>query len=135
MDIAIKITLVASIILVGYSLSQALSSYESVCEKIDEIKAAVAETNSDRTAVKQSSLVMLSLLSSGYVLLLFFSGFAYEIVFGVALKLIGSIILSNRETDLIMKENSLSKSMYNLDRVDSFLNLFIGAFIALLLVL
>lgn len=135
MDIAIKITLVASIILVGYSLSQALSSYESVCEKIDEIKAAVAETNSDRTAVKQSSLVMLSLLSSGYVLLLFFSGFAYEIVFGVALKLIGSIILSNRETDLIMKENSLSKSMYNLDRLDSFLNLFIGAFIALLLVL
>lgn len=135
MDIAIKITLVASIVLVGYSLSQALSSYESVCEKIDEIKAAVAETNSDRTAVKQSSLVMLSLLSSGYVLLLFFSGFAYEIVFGVALKLIGSIILSNRETDLIMKENSLSKSMYNLDRLDSFLNLFIGAFIALLLVL
>lgn len=135
MDIAIKITLVASIILVGYSLSQALSSYESVCEKIDEIKAAVAETNSDRTAVKQSSLVMLSLLSSGYVLLLFFSGFAYEIVFGVALKLMGSIILSNRETDLIMKENSLSKSMYNLDRLDSFLNLFIGAFIALLLVL
>lgn len=135
MDIAIKITLVASIILVGYSLSQALSSYESVCEKIDEIKAAVAETNSNRTAVKQSSLVMLSLLSSGYVLLLFFSGFAYEIVFGVALKLIGSIILSNRETDLIMKENSLSKSMYNLDRLDSFLNLFIGAFIALLLVL
>ena len=36
MDIAIKITLVASIVLVGYNLHQLVTSYEAICEKVKE---------------------------------------------------------------------------------------------------
>lgn len=55
MDIAIKITLVASIVLVGYNLHQLVMSYEAICEKVKEFKAMALENDSDESAVRRSN--------------------------------------------------------------------------------
>ena len=80
MDIAVKITLVASIVLVGYNLHQLVTSYEAICEKVKEFKAMALENDSDESAVRRSNFVLTGTLSLLFIVLTYLSDFAYWVV-------------------------------------------------------
>ena len=69
MDIAVKITLVASIVLVGYNLHQLVTSYEAICEKVKEFKAMALENDSDESSIRRSNFLLTGTLSVLFILL------------------------------------------------------------------
>ena len=94
MEIAVKITLVAALVMVGYNLHQLVTSYEAICEKVKEFKAMALENDSDETAVGRSNFILTAALSVVFVLLTFLSGMAYWVVAAVGLKMLVSMYFS-----------------------------------------
>ncbi len=135
MEIAIKLTLVASVVLIGYNLSQLLSSYEHVCKKVNEFKTVASETKSEDRSVKQSNILLVTVLSTVYFLLSYFAGFDYWILGVIALKLMVTGFLSSSEIELILKTGSISKKFFKISKMDECLNVFLGLGVALILVL
>lgn len=135
MDIAVKLTLVASVVLIGYNLSQILSSYEHVCKKVSDFKTAAAETKSEDKSVKQSNFLLISILSTVYFLLNYFAGFDYWILGIIASKLMVTGFLSSAEVDLILKTGAISRKFFKIGKIDEFLNILLGLGVALILVM
>ena len=132
MDIAVKITLVASIVLVGYNLHQLVTSYEAICEKVKEFKAMALENDSDDSAVGRSNFILTAVLSVVFVLLTFLSGMAYWVVAAVGLKMLVSMYFSHMEIRQIFREDSIRPSLFKLTKVDSVLNVLTGLAVAVI---
>lgn len=132
MDIAVKITLVASIVLVGYNLHQLVTSYEAICEKVKEFKAMALENDSDEGAVRRSNFVLTAVLSIVFVLLTFLSGMAYWVVSVVCLKMLVSMFFSHLEIRQIFREDSIRPSLFKLTKVDSVFNILTGLAVAVI---
>ncbi|WP_407456309.1 hypothetical protein [Fibrobacter sp.] len=132
MDIAVKITLVASIVLVGYNLHQLVTSYEAICEKVKEFKAMALENDSDESAVRRSNFVLTAVLSIVFVLLTFLSGMAYWVVSVVCLKMLVSMFFSHLEIRQIFREDSIRPSLFKLTKVDSVFNILTGLAVAVI---
>ena len=135
MDIAVKITLVASIVLVGYNLHQLVTSYEAICEKVKEFKAMALENDSDDSAVGRSNFILTAVLSVVFVLLTFLSGMAYWVVAAVGLKMLVSMYFSHMEIRQIFREDSIRPSLFKLTKVDSVLNVLTGLAVAVISIL
>ncbi len=135
MDIAVKITLVASIVLVGYNLHQLVTSYEAICEKVKEFKAMALENDSDESAVGRSNFILTAVLSVVFVLLTFLSGMAYWVVAAVGLKMLVSMYFSHMEIRQIFREDSIRPSLFKLTKVDSVLNVLTGLAVAVISIL
>lgn len=134
MEIAIKITLIASLILVGYSLSQLLTSYDAVCEKVKRFKELAVETESKDSEIKMSNTFLTGVLSVIFVVLLYLSGLAYWIVAVVAAKMVITCVLSNKELNLILANDSVDQKFFRVTKVDSVVNILTGLAVAVFLV-
>lgn len=134
MGIAVKITLVASVILIGYNLSQMLTSYEGICEKVKKFKALAVETDSRDDELKRSNIVLTGLLSVIFVSLTYLSGLALWAVAVVAAKMVITCYLSNMEINRILETNVVDEKFFKITKIDAFVNILIGAGIALILV-
>ncbi|MCF0225481.1 MAG: hypothetical protein HUK20_14535 [Fibrobacter sp.] len=135
MDVAIKLTLVASVVLMGYSLSQFFSSYETACEKLDELKQVLAENQPGGLKINHFNTLMISLLSSGFLVMAYFAGFEYwilEIVFG---KFLLTGVISNMDLSLAMRSGCVNRRFFHIGKVDCALNFILGMSICLILVL
>lgn len=134
MDIVTKITLVASLIWVGYSASQFLTSYDAVCEKVEKFKKLAVETDSsDKELVLSNSLITIC-LSIGYTLLAYFSGLALWVILLIALKLLLTCRWSFEEIHRITKKGLIDTGMFKLSRTDAILNAIFGLMTAIFLV-
>ncbi len=134
MEIAIKITLIASLILVGYSLSQLLTSYEGVCEKVKRFKELAVETESKDSEIKMSNTFLTGVLSVIFVVLLYLSGLAYWVVAVVAAKMVITCILSNKELNMILTSDSVDQNFFKVSKVDSVINILTGLAVAVILI-
>ena len=134
MEIAIKITLIASLILVGYSLSQLLTSYEGVCEKVKRFKELAVETESKDSEIKMSNTFLTGVLSVIFVVLLYLSGLAYWVVAVVAAKMVVTCILSNKELNMILTSDSVDQNFFKVSKVDSVINILTGLAVAVILI-
>lgn len=132
MDIAVKITLVASIVLVGYNLHQLVTSYEAICEKVKEFKAMAQANDSDETSVGRSNFILTAILSVAFIVLTYFSGMAYWVVAVVSLKMFVSMFFSHLEIRQIFKEDSIRPSLFKWTKVDSVLNVLTGLAVAVI---
>ena len=132
MEIAIKITLVASLVLMGYNLHQLLTSYEAICEKVQEFREMARANDSDESSVRFSNFVLTTVLSVVFVVLTYLSGMAIWVVVLVALKMILSMYFSHLEICQIFRENQIRPSLYRATKVDSVLNVLTGLGIALI---
>lgn len=132
MDIALKMTLVASIVLMGYNLHQLVTSYKAICEKVKEFKSLAQESHSDEGAVKRSNFILTGVLSLVFVALTYFSGLAYWVVGLVFGKLALTMVLSQFELVQIFKEDSIRPSFYKLTKVDAAVNVLLGLFVAVI---
>jgi uncharacterized membrane protein len=135
MEIAVKITLVAALVMVGYNLHQLVTSYEAICEKVKEFKAMAQANDSDETAVGRSNFILTAVLSVVFVLLTFLSGMAYWVVAIVSLKMMVSMFLSHLEIRQIFREDSIRPSLFKLTKVDSVFNVLTGLAVAVISIL
>lgn len=135
MDISIKVMLVASVILLGYNLSQVFASYDAVCKKIQDFKNLARETESGDRSVKRSNFVLITLLSLIYITIAFLCGFDYWILGILVFKFALSLALSNMELNRILKEGSIDKGFYKINKLDELANALVGLMVALILVL
>lgn len=135
MAIAIKITLVAAVILIGYNLSQALTSYEGVCEKVKKFKELAVETDSKDDELRRSNTVLTGVLSLIFVGLVYLSGFAFWFVALVMAKMGFTCYASFLEIQSILKTGEIEKNVFVLSRMDSVANVLTGLGVALILVL
>jgi len=134
MDIAIKMTLIASVILIGYNLSQLLTSYEGVCEKVKKFRSLAVDTNSTEKELWLSNTVLTGVLSSTFVVLTYLSGFAHWVVVVVAAKMAVTCYMSNMELSRIMKNDVVDQPFFRLTKVDAVANILFGIGVALILV-
>jgi hypothetical protein len=132
MDIAIKITLVASIVLVGYNLHQLVTSYEAICEKVKEFKAMALENDSDESSIRRSNFLLTGSLSLLFIALTYLSDFAYWVVGAVFLKLAVSMYLSHLEISQIFKEDSIRPKFFKMTKVDAAVNVLVGLGVAVI---
>lgn len=132
MEIAVKITLVASLVLMGYNLHLLVTSYEAICEKVKEFKAMAYAAGSDETSVRRSNFVLTAALSSVFVALTYLSGMAYWVMALVALKMAVTVLLSHLEIALIFKEETIRPKFFKLTKVDSAANVLTGLAVALI---
>lgn len=134
MDIAIKMTLIAAVVLIGYNLSQLLSSYESVCEKVKEFKTLAAESESDEGSVMRTNMFLTGTLSLTFVVLTFFSGFALWVVAVLAVKMVITMILSHQEITRILTKDKIDLGFFKISKIDYLVNVLTGIAVAVILV-
>ncbi len=135
MDIASKIMLVASILMMGYNISEFLANYQSLSEKATDLKEIARENGAGESAMRRSNFLLSFFLSSVYVILTWFSGLALWITVLVAVKLIFTLFISDFALLQIMRKGEFPRKTYLLTKVDAFLNALLGLSIALFLVL
>lgn len=134
MDIAIKMTLIAAVVLIGYNLSQLLSSYESVCEKVKEFKTLAAESESDEGSVMRTNMFLTGTLSLTFIVLTFFSGFALWVVAVLAVKMVITMILSHQEITRILTKDKIDLGFFKISKIDYLVNVLTGIAVAVILV-
>ena len=135
MDIVAKITMVASIILMGYSASQVVTSYAALCEKADAFRDLIRENDSQEIDLRRSNMVYCLALAIGYVLLVYFSGLVPWISVVIALKLALTLFISDKGVCMIFRGTELKKTYFWLDKADSFVTVVLGLLVAISLVL
>lgn len=135
MEIVIKIAIIACVILIGYNISQIISAYASVCDKVDEFKNLVAESESSAFSIRCSNFGLSFLISVGVVLLTFFSGLVWWITLIVACKAAVTLYCSDAMVVRIFREGKISRHFFLLSKVDSVFNVIFGLAVSIILVL
>ena len=127
--------LVASILMMGYNISEFLASYQSLSEKATELKEIARENGAGESAMRRSNFLLSFFLSVVYGVLTWFSGLALWITVLVAVKLTFTLVISDFALVQILRKGDFSRKNYLLSKVDAFLNALLGLLIALFLVL
>ena len=135
MDIASKIMLVASILMMGYNISEFLASYQSLSEKAIDLKEIAHENGAGEAAMRRSNFLLSFILSAVYVVLTRFSDFVVWITVLVAVKLVLTLFISDFALLQILRKGEFPRKTYLLSKVDAFLNALLGLVIAFFLVL
>ena len=135
MDVVSKITLVASIVLMGYSASQLVANSAELSEKADEIKTLMKVSESRERGIRLFNFAISFSLLLAYVFLALFSGLAYWVSAVIALKLAFTLFFSDRELRMEIRGEDMGRRGILMDKADSFLNVLLGLSIALVLVL
>ena len=135
MDIVLKITLVASIVMVGYNLHQLVTSYEIICEKVKEFRMLAQQNESDENAVRRSNFLLTGALSVVFVLLTYFSGLAYWLVGTVLAKMVVSMIFSHLELKQIFKDGVICPKLFRITKADAAMNVLVGLGVAVVSIL
>ena len=133
-DYVVKIALIASIILMGYNISEFAASFKTVSEKVGEFLNLAKENSATDTDLRRSNIFLSCLLSIGYVTLVYFSDIVIWIVVLAVLKLVLTLLLSDKLLIQVLREGSLSKKSYLVSKFDAFFNAVMGFIFALILV-
>lgn len=131
----VKITLIASIILMGYNISEFATSFKTVSEKISEFLSLAKENAASDKDLRLTNIVSSCLLSIGYVTLVYFSDIVIWIVALVVLKLFFTLLLSDKLLIQVLREGTLSKKSYLVSKFDALFNALMGFAFAVILVL
>ena len=134
-DYVVKIALIASIILMGYNISEFAASFKTVSEKVGEFLNLAKENSATDTDLRRSNIFLSCLLSIGYVTLVYFSDIVIWIVVLAVLKLVLTLLLSDKLLIQVLREGSLSKKSYLVSKFDALFNAVMGFAFAVILVI
>jgi hypothetical protein len=134
-DYVVKIALVASIVLMGYNISEFIASFNNVNKKIEDFLGLAKENAATESDLRRSNFVLSCALSVGYACLIYFSDVALWLVALIAAKLCLTLFLSDKFLVLILRDGSLSKKNYLVSKYDSLFNAAVGFMFAVILVL
>ena len=133
-DYVVKIALVASIILMGYNISEFATSFKTVSEKVGEFLNLAKENSTTFADLRTTNIVVSCILSIGYVVLVYFSDIVIWIVALVVVKLLLSLLLSDKRLMQVLRDGSLSKKNYLVSKLDALFNAVMGFTFAVILV-
>ena len=134
-DYVIKTALIASIVLMGYNISEFATSFKAVREKIGEFLRLARENAATDADLRLTNIVSSCLLSIGYVTLVYFSDIVVWIVALVVLKLVITLLLSDKLLIQVLRDGTLSKKSYLVSKFDALFNAVMGFAFAVILVL
>jgi hypothetical protein len=134
-DYVVKIALIASIILMGYNISEFVASYKVVSEKASQFLQMAKDNAASDADLRRSNLLLSSVLSIGYSVLIYFSDIVIWLVAIVVSKLIITLLLSDKVLIQILHDRTLSQKSFLVSKYDAFFNTVMGLAFALVLVL
>lgn len=134
-DYVVKIALIASIILMGYNISEFVASYNVVSEKASQFLQMAKDNAASDADLRRSNLLLSSVLSIGYSVLIYFSDIVIWLVAIVVSKLIITLLLSDKVLIQILHDKTLSQKSFLVSKYDAFFNAVMGLAFALVLVL
>ena len=133
-DYVVKIALVASIVLMGYNISEFSASFKTVSEKVAEFLNFAKANSATESDLRKSNIVLSCVLSIGYAALVYFSDVVVWIVALVVLKLFFTLFVSDKLLLQVLKDGSLSRKNYLVSKFDALFNAVMGLTFALILV-
>lgn len=134
MDIIAKVTLVASLIMLGYNLYQLFTGYDAVCEKVKEFKQLAQDNEADETSVKRSNFLLTGVMSVAFIVLVVLANLAYWVIAVVVLKVLLTMILSHLEIVHIFKFGEIKRQFFSLTKADAIANMLVGLGIAIVVI-
>lgn len=134
-DYVVKVALVASIVLMGYNISEFIASFSNVNKKIEDFLGLAKENAATESDLRRSNFVLSCALSVGYACLIYFSDVVLWLVVLMALKLILTLFLSDKLLVQVLRDGSLSKKSYLVSKYDSLFNAAVGFMFAVILVM
>ena len=134
-DYVVKIALVASIVLMGYNISEFVASFKTVSEKAGEFLNLVKANAATDSELRKSNILLSCILSLGYATLVYFSDVVVWIVALVVIKLLFTLLVSDKLLIQVLRDGTLSKKNYLVSKFDALFNALMGFTFALILVL
>ena len=134
-DYVVKIALVASIVLMGYNISEFVASFKTVSEKAGEFLNLVKANAATDSELRKSNILLSCILSLGYATLVYFSDVVAWIVALVVIKLLFTLFVSDKLLIQVLRDGTLSKKNYLVSKFDALFNALMGFTFALILVL
>ena len=134
-DYVVKIALVASIVLMGYNISEFVASFKTVSEKAGEFLNLVKANAATDSELRKSNILLSCILSLGYATLVYFSDVVVWIVALVVIKLLFTLFVSDKLLIQVLRDGTLSKKNYLVSKFDALFNALMGFTFALILVL
>ena len=134
-DYVVKIALVASIVLMGYNISEFVASFKTVSEKAGEFLNLVKANAATDSELRKSNILLSCILSLGYAALVYFSDVVVWIVALVVIKLLFTLFVSDKLLIQVLRDGALSKKNYLVSKFDALFNALMGFTFALILVL
>lgn len=134
-DYTVKIALIASIIMMGYNISEFVSSYKSVSEKASQFLQMAKDSSATDFELRRSNFLLTGGLSTVYCALIFFSGVVSWLVVLLVAKLLLSIFISDWSLVNVCHDRAISRKNYLASKFDALFNALMGLAFALILVL
>lgn len=134
-DYVVKIALVASIVLMGYNISEFVANFKTVSEKAGEFLNLVKANAATDADLRRSNFFLSCVLSIGYAALVYFSDVVFWIVVLVVVKLFFTLLISDKLLIQVLRDGSLSKKNYLVSKFDALFNAVMGFAFAVILVL
>lgn len=134
-DYVVKIALIASIILMGYNISEFVASYKVVSEKASQFLEMAKDNAASDVDLRRSNLLLSSVLSIGYAVLIYFSDIVFWLVAIVVIKLLVTLLLSDKVLIQVLHDKELSQKSFLVSKYDALFNAVMGLAFALVLVL
>jgi len=133
-DFVVKTCLVASIILMGYNVSEFFSSYNAISKKVEEVLELAKLSSASDNALRRTNFIPSFIMNCCYVALVYFSGVVVWLVSLLAVKIFVSLYISDKVLMQIFRDRSISQKSYLVSKWDSFFNATMGFAFALILV-
>jgi hypothetical protein len=130
----VKIALIASIILMGSNISEFLANFKTASEKIGELLSMAKANSATEAELRRSNIILSCILSVVYEALVYFSDIVIWIVALVVLKLLFTLLVSDKLLIHVLREGSLSKKGYLVSKFDALFNAVMGLAFAIILV-
>ena len=133
-DYVVKIALIASIVMMGYNISEFCASFKTVSEKAGEFLRLAKDNAATDADLRRSNLLLSSVLSIGYSVLIYFSDIVVWLVALLVIKSLLTLFLSDKMLIELLHDRSLSKKNYLISKYDALVNAVMGVAFALILV-
>ena len=134
-DYVVKIALIASIILMGYNISEFVASYKIVSEKASQFLQMAKDNAASDADLRRSNFLLSSVLSIGYSVLIYFSDIVIWLVAFVVVKLLITLLISDKVLIQVLHDKALSQKGFLVSKYDALFNALMGLAFALVLVL
>lgn len=125
-----KITLVASVLLWGYGISQAADTYAAVCDKVSDFRTFLKEEEEVADSrVRGANAFLIGALALIYASLLHFAGFALWVSSVALFKFALSASLADVFQRELFSGREISRPVYRMMKADGILNAVFAMFI------
>lgn len=128
------LTILASVLFFGYSLSLSTNGYRAICEKAAKFRELLQMEIGAVDSVRKTNFLLTSAFSFIYLTLLYLSGFAYWFIAVILVKLMLTILFSDTFQRAIIEKKEISKRFYLMMKSDSIANTALGLMTPILIV-